>query len=80
MDDHGDAVESDDEADLGQGADSIGPDDQRESVIEIEDVNRIAIGMKHVLGGDTVLPSALGDDGLHESQVTLRPTGQQVNL
>jgi hypothetical protein len=43
-------------------------------------VDRIAKGMEHVLVGDSVLPSALGDDGLHRSQVTLSPSNQQVNL
>jgi len=71
VDDHDDAVDRDDNADFGQPAGSIRPGDQREPVVQLEDVDRIAEGMEDVLVGDSVLPSALGDDGLHRSQVTL---------
>lgn len=80
MDDDDDAVHCDDEANLYQGAGSIRPSDQRELVIQVEDVDRIAEGMEHVLVRDPMLPSTLGNDGLHASQVTLRSPRRQVNL
>lgn len=80
MDDHGNTVDGDDEADLDQRAGSIRSRDQREPVIQFEDVDRIAERMEHVLVGNPVLPSALGNDGLHASQVTLFSTWWQVTL
>lgn len=75
MDDHDDAIDRDDKADFDQRAGSIRSCDQREPVVQVEDVDRIAEGMEDVLVGDAVLPSALGDDGLHVPQVTLPRNG-----
>jgi hypothetical protein len=75
MDDHRDTVRRDNEADLDQQADPIWPSDQREPVIQLENVDRIAERMAHVLIPDPVFPSTLGNNGLHASQVTLPSTG-----